>query len=677
MKRFIRTSCLNTLPASVLMLFFALGLLRATVNGAGDPNQDPAVAATLTIDAGQPAGQVSPTLYGMMTEEINHSYDGGLYAELVQNRVFKDDAQTPVHWSVVQANGAAASIALDNTQSLNTNLVTSLRLDVTAASAKTPAGIANDGYWGIPIQAHTRYAASCYARAAVGFTGSVTVALESNDGSTVYAQGRISHLSADWQKYTLTLKTGGVTPTNQARLVLTVNQPGTVWFNLVSLFPPAWHDRPNGNRVDLMQKLADMKPSFLRFPGGNFLEGDSIANRFPWKQTLGDLTNRPGHPGCWGYRASDGLGLLEFLEWAEDLNAQPVLAVYAGYSLPPKSELIQPGIALQPYVQAALDEIEYVTGDKSTPWGAVRAANGHPKPFKLTYVEIGNEDWFDKSGTYDARFTQFYDAIKAKYPQLQCISTIGNEHKSQRVHSRTPDALDEHYYSSAADFEQDAPTHFDKYKRTGPKIFVGEWAAYEDIVPWNAASAHLPPTPAMKAALGDAAWLAAMERNSDLIVMNCYAPMLVNVNPGGRQWRPDLIGYDALHSFGSPSYYAIQLFSRNHGDVLLKAALTGLPVSRIAPLDYSVTKDSAKGVIYLKVVNVTDTTQSVDIILNGTTSVASAGTITTLTGSPDETNSINDPVHLVPVTAKLTGLKSSFVHDFAPNSISVLAMRVK
>jgi alpha-N-arabinofuranosidase len=659
--------------ALVLTLLPALGGAGVAAAVAEETN-----SISLVIEADQSTARVSPTFYGMMTEEINHSYDGGLYGELVQNRVFKDNAKRPVHWSVVQGGEAAAAIALDTDHPLNSNMVTSLRLDVAAASAKARAGVANDGYWGIPVKAHTHYQASFYARAAAGFSGEVTVALESNDGATVYARARISHLSGDWQKYAVTLKTGGVMPTDQARLVLSVNQPGTVWFNLVSLFPPTWHNRTNGNRVDLMQKLSDMKPTFLRFPGGNYLEGSAITNRFPWKQTLGDLTNRPGHPGCWGYRSSDGLGLLEFLEWAEDLKAEPVLAVYAGYSLPPKGEWVKPGAELAPYVQEALDEIEYVTGDANTKWGAVRAANGHPAPFKLTYLEIGNEDWFDKSGSYDARFAQFYDAIKAKYPNLQCISTVGNEQPAEkRVHSRTPDVVDEHYYRSAREFEEDAPGRFEKYDRHGPKIFVGEWAAYEDMVPWDKRSAQLPPTPSMKSALGDAAWMAAMERNSDIVCMNCYAPMLVNVNPGGRQWRPDLIGYNALNSFGSPSYYAIQIFSRHLGDVVLKASLNGLPQSGVAPLDYSVTKDTAAGVIHVKVVNITGTPQLVHLTLNGVSSVAKKAVVVTLSGRPEETNSIQDPTHLAPVTSKISGVAPSFDHVFGPYSITVLDLRVR
>jgi len=639
----------------------------------------PAQTPVLHIQADEATAAVSPLFSGMMTEEINHAYDGGLYGELIQNRVFKDDAARPVHWSLAQ-EGATASMALDDTNGLNENLGTSLRLEVGSLAPGARAGIANEGYWGIPVKPRTVYHASFYAKAAAGFDGPVTVSIETTNGATVFASAEVGRLSGDWRKYSVTLKTPRkIAPTADARFVLTIGSAGTVWFDLVSLFPPTWHDRPNGNRVDLMRELAEMRPRFLRFPGGNFLEGDSITNRFPWKQTLGDLAERPGHPGCWGYRASDGLGLLEFLEWAEDLKAEPVLAVYAGYSLAPKSELIQPGADLAPYVADALDEIEYVMGDTNTKWGARRAADGHPAPFKLTYVEIGNEDWFDGTRSYDGRFAQFFDAIKAKYPQLQCISTVGNEQPAEkRVHSRKPDVVDEHYYWSEAGFAQEAPSRFEKYDRNGPKIFVGEWAAYEDVVPWDEKSQHLPPTPSLKAALGDAVWMAAMERNSDLIVMQCYAPMLVNVNPGGRQWRPNLIGYDALRCFGSPSYYANAMFNANRGDVVVRTSGEGLNQGKTAALDYSVTKDSAHGILYIKVVNVTGEPQPLRLEVAGVKRVISHGTAVVLTSAEEtDTNSLSDPVKVAPVTEKIEGLAPSFTRTFPPYSITVLKIQTK
>jgi len=647
-------SLLSTLP-----IFLAFSVASAVAED-----------TALVVDADQPIGKVSPLHYGLMTEEINHSYDGGLYAELVRNRAFLDNAGTPVHWSVVQGPlaGAAATITLDPAAPLNDILTNSLRLDAANASESSRAGIANDGYWGIPVKPHTEYRASFYARAAAGFKGPIKVAIESDDGATTFAEAKVSGIGAGWKLHTVTLKTGSVTPTAKARLVLSVNHPGTVWFDLVSLFPPTFHNRPNGNRVDIMEMLAGMKPSFLRFPGGNYVEGDTFESRFDWKKTIGPPARRPGHACCWGYRSSDGFGLLEFLDWCEDLKMEPVLAVYAGYNL--NHTHIAPGPALQPCVQDALDEIEYVTGDTSTQWGAERAKDGHPAPFKLNYVEIGNEDWFDKSGSYDARFARFYDAIKAKYPNLKCISTIGTEHRSQMVHSRKPDVIDEHYYSPAAEFDQDSPAHWDKYDRNGPEIFVGEWAAYEDTKPWEAPSRKLPPTPSLKAALADAAWMVAMERHSDLIVMQCYAPLFVNVNPGARQWRPDLIGYDALNVYGSPSCHAIRMFSQNHGDAILKTTVAN------PPLHYSVTKDTKTGDIYLKIVNTQSTPKPVEITLRGLASLAPDATAITLSASgPGDSNSIDDPAHVVPVTTTVRDIKPAFTHTFAPYSITVLRLK--
>jgi alpha-N-arabinofuranosidase len=603
-----------------------------------------ASAPTIAIDASAPTGKVSPLLNGLMTEEINHAYDGGLYAELVQNRAFLDNAASPVHWSPVRAEGGAATIALDNSQPLNAVIGTSLRLDVTQASPGHAAGVANEGYWGIPVRANTRYRASFFAKAAPDFTGQITAAIESEDGRTVFATGRVSGLTQAWKQYELTLTTTKAEPTAKARFVLTVDHPGTIWFSLVSLFPPTYNNQANGFRPDLLQMLIDMRPKFLRFPGGNYLEGDQIADRFDWKKTLGPLSERPGHMAPWGYRSTDGLGLHEFLVWAEDMNAEPLLAVYAGYSL--KGAYVKPGPELEPYVQDALDEIEYVTGSATSKWGSLRAKAGHPAPFTLTYVEVGNEDFFDKSGSYDQRFAQFNTAIKARYPKLQVISTVGFEHpENQRVRSLTPEVVDEHYYRTVDAFLKAARGQYDKYDRKGPKIFVGEWGAYETpFEPWNPRSRGEAPTPNMRAAIGDAAWMTEMERNSDLVIMNCYAPLLVNVNPGARQWRPNLIGYDALRVYGSPSYQAIKLFATNVGDEILKASATDTDVL------VSVTRDSRSRLLYVKLVNPGNAATPVQLEVTGAM-LRPTATALTLAAKADDTNSIDAPERVVPVTS--------------------------
>jgi alpha-N-arabinofuranosidase len=625
---------------------------------------------SFTIDASHPAGKVSPRLYGLMTEEINHAYDGGLYAELIRNRAFLDDRRNPAHWTVVSDDASTASITLDTANPFNDKLTTSLRLTADKASREHPAGVANSGYWGIPVQPDTRYRATLFARADADFTGPVTVSIVSEDGKTVYASEKFSGLSTKWDRFEVRLKTHRATPTAKARFQITLDKPGTVWFGLVSLFPPTWNDRPNGLRKDLMQMLVDLNPRFLRFPGGNYLEGNTIESRFDWKKTLGPIEERHGHPCPWGYRSTDGMGLLEFLEWCEDMKAEPVLAVYAGYSL--QGAYVNPGPDLEPYVREALEEIEYVIGDTSTPWGARRAQDGHPKPFKLTYVEIGNEDFFDRSNTYDARFAQFHDAIKARYPRLKTISSIASDQPEKlRVHSRKPDMLDEHYYRSTDEFLHMSPGYASKYDLSGPEVFVGEWAAHEDgkIKPWSPGAAQQPPTPSMKAAIGDAAFMAAMERHSDIILMQCYAPLLVNVNPGARQWRPDLIGYDALSAYGSPSYYALQMFSRNLGDEILPVT------SAETAVQGSATRNTKTGELYIKLVNPQSTAESLGLEIKGVASLATKGGVITLAAEPADTNSIDQPRNVVPKTTVVRNLKPAFTYTLPPHSIVILKLK--
>jgi len=339
---------------------------------------------------------------------------------------------------------------------------------------------------------------------------------------------------------------------------------------------------------------------------------------------------------------------MEFLQWCEDMKAEPVLAVYAGYSF---REQVKPGPDLEPYVKDALDEIEYLTGPTSSKWGGERAKDGHPEPFKLTYVEIGNEDFFDRSKSYDGRYAQFYDAIKAKYPQLQIIATTP-------VNGHKVDVIDDHYYRRAEQFFGDTH-HYDKTDRNGPKIFVGEWATREGN-----------PTPNMGAALGDAAWMTGMERNSDIIVMNSYAPLLVNVNPGGMQWQSDLIGYDANSAYGSPSYYAQVLFAGHVGTEIVASDLQGVGDRFF----YTVTRDAAKGVVYLKLVNASSEPQALKITLDGAKSVkAPAKLITLRAGSTAATNTITDPKRVVPVESSATVAKT-FTQTVPGYSIQVLEL---
>lgn len=602
-------------------------------------------AATLTLDVQHPKGKVSPALYGLMTEEINYSYEGGLYAQLINTPQFFSAWDQPAHWFLMPSGNAQLTMKLDNTVYRIPDRQVSLRVDITAADSGNTAALANEGYWGIPVKPSTTYKAIVYAKG--DGVGPMAASLVNEDSGQVIATATTTESVAhDWKAYQFELKSGAdIAASTHNRFVLSFAHSGAVWLDYVALHPPAYHDRANGTRIDLMEKLAAMKPAFLRLPGGNYVEGNHIKERFDWKKTVGNPADRPGHQSPWGYRSSDGFGLLEFLEWCEDLKMEPVLAVYAGYSL--MGEHVAPGKDLTPYVNDALDEIEYVSGDAGTKWGAQRAKDGHPEPFPLHYVEIGNEDNFDKSGSYDARFAQFFTAIKARYPNLQLIATT-------KVKGTTPDLLDDHYYRRAEDMFANVG-QYDKADRNGPKIFVGEWATREGT-----------PTPDMNAALGDAAWMTGLERNSDLIVMSCYAPLFVNVNPGGMQWATDLIGYDADRSYGSPSYYAQVLFSNHIGTEILNGNLTGESDPRVF---FSATRDPKSGVTYLKIVNASTAPLSLNIKAGD---AKSAKVWSLKAATRGATNSITNPTNIVPVESTLPQLDRA--QSFAPLSINVLKL---
>ncbi|MBV9849811.1 MAG: hypothetical protein JO250_09085 [Armatimonadetes bacterium] len=575
---------MNKTTNQITLTLAASAALLAGLAGGARSQESPAVSAALTIDVGKRGPAIPASFYGLMTEEINHSYDGGLYAELIQNRTFQDPAprgrQTspqdlPIHWSLV-GDGKASP---DRQDPVNSALPVSLRLDLSGGMA----GVANDGFWGIPVRPNTTYTVRFYAKGGGGFAGPVTASLVLDDGSVSVAQADTPPVTGSWRKYTVTLATGHDAPTTaQAHFVLSATGTGSVTFSMVSLFPPTYQNVPDGLRPDLMELMAGLHPAFIRLPGGNYVEGSTFDTRFNWKQMIGPADQRPGHMGCWGYRSSDGFGLPQYLLWCKQLGAEPVLALFAGYVLN-GSHVNAGSPEMAQYTDEALQEIEYVTGPADSGWGRKRAADGFPDPIPLHYVEIGNEDWFDRSGSYDGRFTEMAQAIRKRYPRLKIIATAP-------VKSFRPDLYDDHYYRSA----RQMLTQADEYDKPagkpapltfagggwsgrqpgGIKTFVGEWATQEGR-----------PTPDLNAALSDATFLMRLERNGDAVSLESYAPLLVNVSPADPdkgyprawQWGTNLIGYDALHSFGSPSYYAQAMFGQNKADIVLPTALQAAP----------------------------------------------------------------------------------------------------
>jgi alpha-N-arabinofuranosidase len=612
--------------------------------------------ATLTIDVANPVAKVSPTLYGIMTEEINYSYDGGLYAELVSNRTFQTNRGLNLeHWTLIQNGDSRAGIAIDKSTGPSKAIPHSLKFTVTSADAKSEAGFYNTGFWGMALRPRTEYRGSLYAKADGGGSGNISIRLVNDGTGAVLASTSVPSPGESWARHEFTLRTGAIAPSADNHLEFLVQHSGTAWFSLISLFPPTYKNESNGKRIDLMEKLAALHPAFLRFPGGNYLEGDHLNERYEWKKTIGPLVDRPTHPTPWTYRSSDGMGLLEFLTWCEDLHMEPLLAVFSGFSL--RQEHVDAGKDLEPYVQDALDEIEYVTGSGSTRWGTERAKDGHPAPFHLKFIEVGNEEYHDESGTYDARFAQFYKAIKQRYPDLQVVA-------SAPVTSVRPDILDDndhelhtHFYRTAQQFFVDVH-RYDTFDRNGPKILVGEWATREGS-----------PTTNLGAALGDAAWITGLERNSDIVVMASYAPLFVNVSVGGMQWPSDLIGYDAMSSYGSPSYYAQVMFSTHLGDQILNSKLN----TTNPRLFNSATYDSKTRQLHLKLVNASSMPQPVEIKLAGAAHVRNKATVTTLSGKTTlETNSISDPLRVVPVVSNVVNAGASFTHTLPKYSIQAL-----
>ena len=553
-------------------------------------------------------------------------------------------------WTLIEDDGAEATAGLDTTTPLNDALTQSLKLEVTSLTAGQRAGMANGGYFGVPAVPGQEYRVSFFAKASARLRAPVTVSIESSDGSTVYASSKVRGVGTSWHRYETTLRVPrSATESTSARFVISVAEPATVWFQVVSVFPPTYRNRPNGLRPDLVDLLREIHPKIIRFPGGNYIEGNTVDTRWNWKETVGPIWERPGHENsAWGYWSDDGLGLLEFLQLAEDLGATPVMAVWAGYSL---NGTTIAEADLGPYVQDALDQIEYAIGPVTSTWGARRAADGHPKPFPVPYIEVGNEDFFSSNfASYNAyRYPMFYDAIKAAYPQIQIIATAS-------VTSRPMDVLDIHHYESASWFESES-TEFDSYSRSGPKIFVGEYA--------GTANAGSLPTGFLGNSIGEAAYMTGLERNSDIVRLTSYAPLFANV--GHTQWNPNLIGFDQVSSFGSTSYWVQRMFAANVGDHVLTTTASA------SGLYYSATVDSRSGRVYLKVVNPGASDQVVGLSFTG--SSASRAAVQML-GNPDPTvgNTLAAPTAVTPVRSLLYGTGGSFSYTAPAYSLSVITV---
>ncbi|MBI5685942.1 MAG: DUF1080 domain-containing protein [Verrucomicrobia bacterium] len=501
--------------------------------------------ATLTVEASKSGHKIAPTLWGIFFEDINLSADGGIYPELVRNRSFedfekesRDDTEGEkkkelLFWSVRTNGNATASVAIDDSQPLNPFNRRSLRWDINGATS-----IVNEGYYGMGIKAGADYRLSLAARATNGFSGALDVTIEGQSGQSL-AKGKIEGIGGGWKTFTLDLKATGTDA--QARLVIGAAGKGTMWLDMVSLMPKeTWKN--HGLRPDLCEMLAAMKPSFVRFPGGCWVEGHDMSKMYQWKNTIGDIACRTPLWNIWHYNATHGLGYHEYLQLSEDLGAEPLFCINVGMS----HKEVVPMDQMGQWVQDALDAIEYANGPTNTVWGGLRAKNGHPAPFNMKYMEIGNENG---GPAYHERWPLFVNAIKAKYPQMQLIANVWGGYPS----NSPPAIIDEHYYNVPEFFMAQAGK-YDKYDRKGPKVFVGEYAVTRDCGLGN-----------LRGAVGEAAFMTGMERNSDVVIMASYAPLFCNANH--KRWPINLINFDSARAFGLPGYYVQKLFSEHRGDV--------------------------------------------------------------------------------------------------------------
>ena len=530
-------------------------ILFASMLMALQPAMGMAQKATINVDVKHPTHAISPTLFGIFLEDINLSVDGGLYPEQVRNRSF-EDADTLCFWKFASAKGKAI-VTKANLKNMKDpvaplNPVNRQFLEVLADGSFE---VSNDGYWGVNLEKEEHYDFSIALRTpdSQRFQGNLKVALVDENNKTL-AEAALPAATNVWKYAKLVL-----TPsekTNKAKLVLSGEGQGNLCMDMVSLMPQNKWGK-SGVRPDLGKALNDLHPTFFRFPGGCWVEGEEIAQRYQWKNTVGPVDTRIPLWNIWDYNATHGLGYHEYLQLAEDLGAEPLFCINAGVS---HKETI-PSNQIDQYIQDALDAIEYANGPVTSVWGAARARNGHPAPFNMKYIEVGNENY---GSVYFKNFELISNAIHARYPEIKIIA---NDWSGSHPTEPTPALVDEHYYNNPDWFVMNA-NKYDKRQRGGSKVFIGEYAVNRNVGKGN-----------LRAAIGEAAFMTGLERNSDLVEMAAYAPLFCNVNH--LRWPVNLINYDNHRWYGLPSYYVQKMFAENQGTVNLPVTVNGSPVINV------------------------------------------------------------------------------------------------
>ena len=623
----------------------------------------------MDINTKKVGAPVQKTMYGLFFEDINYAADGGLYGELVKNRSF-EFPQSLMGWQTF----GNVTVKDDGPFKRCPHYV-----ELTWPGHKERrTGLQNEGYFGIGVLKGEEYRFSVWAKADKG-TARIKVQLidESTMGERQdFATVKVHVNSKEWKKYEVIIKSPKTD--NKANLRIFLEGKNPVCLEHISLFPVnTFKNRVNGMRRDLGQALADVHPGVLRFPGGCIVEGEELANRYQWKNTIGPVEDRPLNRNRWeftfehryfpDYFQSYGLGFFEYFQLAEDIGAEPLPVLNVGMACQyqnwndPKAHV--PVDQLDPYIQDCLDLIEFANGDSTSTWGKKRAEMGHAKPFNLKFIAVGNEQWDD---LYYERLKPFVKAIKAKYPKIQIIGTSGPDSEGKMfdkgwaaMKEQKADLVDEHFYRNEQWFLSHG-LRYEGYDRKGPKVFAGEYACHGKGKKWN----HF------ETSLYEAAFMTDLERNADIVHMATYAPLFAHVD--GWQWRPDMIWYDNTRMFKTVSYYVQQMYAQNKGTNVLPMTMNGKPVAGQDGQDglfASSVLDKVEGTVIVKVINTSDKAQDVSLNLGGLKGATAAQTITLTCSEMDAENTLDQPNKIVPVSGTATcvaGKKGIVINDNLP-----------
>jgi alpha-N-arabinofuranosidase len=656
------------------------GYLWLTVfllNGSALYHQAIAQSQTITVKADQLKGDVQPTMWGVFFEDINFGADGGIYAELVKNRSFEFNSPL-MGWKEIKRGDATGGILILNRGAQNEMNPRFARITVNSNSGTY--GFTNEGFRGMGIKTDNRYDLSFWLNVV---EGNVSIRAELLDAQgKVVGQTTIKTEGSGWKKYQGSLTSSATD--QKGKLNIIFEGKGLIDIDMISLFPAdTWKNRPGGMRADLVQLLADMKPGFLRFPGGCIVEGRELDTRYQWKKTIGKIEDRELIVNRWNtefrhrpapdYFQSFGLGFFEYFQLAEDIGAEPLPILNCGMACQFNTAEVVPLDQLDPFLQDALDLIEFANGSAETKWGKVRADLGHPAPFNLKLLGIGNEQWGPQ---YVDRLKVFSKAIKEKYPNVRLVTSAGPgpdddhfKYLNPVLRSMNVDIIDEHYYRAPDWFLQNA-NRYDSYDRKGPKIFAGEYAAQSvaTVSPDNKNN--------WKCALSEAAFMTGLERNADVVHMASYAPLFAHAE--GWQWTPDLIWFDNLASYGTPNYYVQKLYSLNKGTNIVPLSYQNANLTGQNGLYGSSVWDKNSKEVIVKLVNTTDKAQTAEVVIESAKKLNSKAKLITLKSDQlDAVNSFDKPQLISPSEQDFAVKGKKVSISLAPNSFSILKIKTQ